>query len=164
MIVKNKKSIRFIAFAFSLAIMVFVFIMSAQNATESSATSGSFIRFLAPLLNGKFDIMSEAEQIAYISSLQHFVRKAAHFSVYTALGFFLSIGTFTFSIEKIYLRAAIGFAVGAMYAVCDEIHQSFIPGRSGELRDVLIDSSGVLLGVLLITVIYFLYKKIKACR
>lgn len=164
MIIKNKKSIRFIAFAFSLAIMVFVFIMSAQDATESSATSGSFIRLIAPIVNWNFDSLSEIQQDEFISSLQNIVRKFAHFSIYTALGFFLSAGMFTFNIKKIYLRAVIGFAVGVLYAVSDEIHQSFIPGRSGELRDVLIDSSGVLLGVLLITVIYFLYKKIKACR
>ena len=40
------------------------------------------------------------------------------------------------------------FAIGALYAVSDEIHQIFVPGRSCELRDILIDSAGVLVGIL----------------
>ncbi|HEX2292317.1 MAG TPA: VanZ family protein [Gaiellaceae bacterium] len=39
--------------------------------------------------------------------------------------------------------------VAVLYAVVDEIHQSFVPGRQGAVADVLIDSVGVLAGVLL---------------
>jgi len=35
----------------------------------------------------------------------------------------------------------------SLYAVTDEIHQLFVPGRSGELRDVMIDSIAALVGV-----------------
>jgi VanZ family protein len=38
------------------------------------------------------------------------------------------------------------------YAVFDELHQIFIPGRSCQIKDMLIDSSGVLLAVLLCSV------------
>jgi len=48
------------------------------------------------------------------------------------------------------------FAAGVLYAVTDEIHQSFVPGRSCELRDVLIDSVGVLTGV---TILWLLRRK-----
>lgn len=41
-------------------------------------------------------------------------------------------------------------AAGFLYAVSDEIHQIFVPGRSGEPRDVLIDTSGVLIGICLV--------------
>ena len=40
--------------------------------------------------------------------------------------------------------------IGVLYAVSDEIHQCFVPGRSGELRDVLIDSAGVICGVVIL--------------
>lgn len=39
--------------------------------------------------------------------------------------------------------------LGTFYAITDEIHQCYILGRSGEIRDVLIDSAGVLTGILL---------------
>ena len=36
---------------------------------------------------------------------------------------------------------------GTLYAVTDEIHQYFVPGRSCEFRDICIDSAGVLCGI-----------------
>ena len=44
--------------------------------------------------------------------------------------------------------APAAWLIGTAYAVTDEFHQSFVPGRSCELRDVVIDSCGVLTGVL----------------
>jgi VanZ family protein len=44
----------------------------------------------------------------------------------------------------------------AVYATSDEIHQLFVPGRSGEVRDVLIDTSAGLVGVVMT---YFIIKK-----
>lgn len=37
--------------------------------------------------------------------------------------------------------------VTAFYAASDELHQFFVPGRSCQLRDVLIDTAGVVAGV-----------------
>ena len=160
---KNKKIIRYLAFAFSLFIMIFIFFMSAQNASESSKLSGGFIRLIAPIFKPGFNMLSEIEQSEFVSSLQKLVRKLAHFSIYTALGASLATGIFTLNIKKIALRPIFSFIIGAFYAVSDEFHQSFIPGRSGELRDVLIDSSGVLLGVVFITLIYIVFKRKKTC-
>ena len=42
----------------------------------------------------------------------------------------------------------LGFLIAAGYAVTDEYHQSFVPGRTASTRDVLIDSTGALLGAL----------------
>lgn len=41
----------------------------------------------------------------------------------------------------------IPLLIGFLYAVSDEIHQYFVPGRAMQARDVLIDTSGVLLGI-----------------
>ena len=40
------------------------------------------------------------------------------------------------------------FGGGVLYAVTDELHQSFVPGRQAALLDVAIDAAGVLCGVL----------------
>ena len=45
--------------------------------------------------------------------------------------------------------------ISYMYAISDEIHQSFIPGRTSRFRDTLIDLIGILIGV-------FIFNKIKA--
>ena len=44
--------------------------------------------------------------------------------------------------------------IGSFYAASDELHQLFVPGRSGEIKDVLLDSLGVLLGVLLLGLLW----------
>ena len=44
--------------------------------------------------------------------------------------------------------APAAWLIGTAYAVTDEFHQSFVPGRSCEFRDIVIDSCGVLTGVL----------------
>ncbi len=47
------------------------------------------------------------------------------------------------------LESAMAFAIAAVYAASDEWHQSFIPGRSSNCTDVLVDLVGVTIGVLL---------------
>lgn len=96
-----------------------------------------------------------------IESASFIVRKAAHFSAYTAMGI-LSFLTFV-SYEKLRfkLRCAVSYAVCVLYAVSDEIHQHFVPGRSCEIRDMLIDSVGALLGLLVCLAVIFIRKKPK---
>lgn len=47
-------------------------------------------------------------------------------------------------------RLIITLTTGIIYASSDEIHQSFVPGRSPMITDVVIDTMGVILGILLI--------------
>ena len=51
--------------------------------------------------------------------------------------------------------------VCALYAASDELHQLFISGRSGEIRDVVIDSIAASIGIVLISYIYK-YSKVAA--
>ena len=66
------------------------------------------------------------------------LRKVAHAAEYAVLGALLlrAVG-----------RELPAVAIGIAYAVTDEIHQTFIPGRHGAPLDVLIDAAGVLVGV-----------------
>lgn len=54
----------------------------------------------------------------------------------------------------------LGFSliIGIVYASSDEIHQCFTPGRGPLLTDVIIDTMGILLGILLIMLVLKLYK------
>jgi VanZ family protein len=69
------------------------------------------------------------------------LRKLAHLVEYAILGALL-------------LRAVVdrlpALVAGVAYAVSDEIHQTFVAGRQGSVLDVLIDSAGVLIGILLL--------------
>ena len=68
------------------------------------------------------------------------LRKSAHFAEYAVLGALL--------LRALDLRVA-ALTAGIAYAISDEIHQYFVPGRYASAWDVLLDSGGVLLGVLL---------------
>lgn len=67
--------------------------------------------------------------------------------------------------EMSFLRRGItAFFAAAVYAATDEIHQLFVAGRSGRFSDVLIDSSGALLGVLIFALIVRIVKRIHRRR
>ena len=56
-------------------------------------------------------------------------------------------------------RILITVGLGIIYAILDEFHQSFSPGRTPKITDVYIDTLGIILGVLLILLITKIYKK-----
>lgn len=159
----NKKLIilRVACFTLSLLIMVFIFSMSAQDAETSSNTSGGLIESVIRFFDKGFTELSQIEQEEYVGKFQFIVRKLAHFSVYLALGFTLSAGMQTFVKLRVFVRTLFAFIIGVLYAISDEIHQIFVPGRSCELRDMLIDSTGILIGSLFIMALFLLIKRIK---
>jgi VanZ family protein len=57
------------------------------------------------------------------------------------------------------LRYTISLGICFLYAISDELHQAFIPGRNGNPIDVLIDTAGAAFGLLIIIVFFKLTKK-----
>ena len=55
---------------------------------------------------------------------------------------------------------ALAWAVGTLYAVSDEIHQIYVPGRAGRLSDVLIDSAGAAAGALVLLIVLWSIKEL----
>ena len=80
------------------------------------------------------------------SGMGFLVRKVAHFTEFTALG--MSLCWLFGMLKKGWLRPLLW---GAAAACLDETIQIFVPGRGPSVRDVCIDTSGVLLGVILFT-------------
>jgi len=68
------------------------------------------------------------------------LRKLAHAAEFAVLGVL-----FLRAVE----RPALAFLLASAYAVSDEIHQIFVPGRLGSPLDVLIDMAGVAVGIAL---------------
>jgi VanZ family protein len=67
-----------------------------------------------------------------------FLRKLAHAAEFGVLGALLLRATG---------RAGLAILLGVLYAVSDEVHQSFVAGRQGAFLDVAIDTAGVVCGV-----------------
>ena len=153
---------RLFCVAMTLLCMGVIFMFSTENADISSDTSGAVIDALLGFLRPEYRTLSEAEKLEMIAQSQHFFRKAAHFSVNLALGYFASGAVCP---RKLISGGTAGVLVFCFLHACsDEFHQSFIPGRSGQLSDVLLDFSGALCGVLISAGIMQIFKKMKAPR
>ncbi len=89
-----------------------------------------------------------------------FIRKLGHFSEYAILGFFAFAyfsSIFQIGKEKIQFKTTLftSFLFCFSYAVSDEFHQTFVIGRDGNFIDVLIDSGGVLFGIIISIILFF---------
>lgn len=157
------KIIRYFFWLLSVAIMVLIFSFSAQNATVSSSTSSGLIEKLLSIFYKDFKDISEAEKLLIIESLQHFVRKIAHFVIYAALGASLFCAVYTYNI-KVVSKFFISLPISLIYAISDEIHQMYIPGRAGMIEDVILDFFGSIFGAIIVFLIILIYKSIKYRR
>ncbi len=130
--IKHIKTVKFLAVSLWLII---IFIFSSQAATESSELSGKIVNSIAPV----------APEIIK-SSLTFLVRKSAHIFLYFVLGILTANLLVSYKLKaKLVFLYSLGFV--ALYAITDEIHQLFVAGRSGEVRDVLIDTIAGALGI-----------------
>ena len=94
-----------------------------------------------------------------VEKYQPLVRKLAHFSIYTVVGILIMMLISTYDI-LLWKRWSISIATGVIYAISDEFHQSFIPGRAAQIKDVFIDSMGVIFGILITLAMISIYKKV----
>lgn len=127
---KNKR--KYINWLLLISWMIFIYFMSNQPAEVSDGQSKFVILIFS---NIGIDMDSIFGQLANFA-----IRKAAHFIEYMILAFF------TFSVFRMYfnLRQVIILSIlfTFIYACTDEIHQLFIVGREGAIRDVIVDTFG----------------------
>ncbi len=135
------------------AVAVGIFCFSAQNAEESSEVSGSLSMNLYSIYTRLFGLPCSAGGNDLVLQIEHILRKLAHMSVYLVLGFFV---TNAFISSGCRLRTAMlaAVAVTFLYGVTDEFHQLFVPGRSCQFSDMLIDGTGGAIGVLLYGIVF----------
>lgn len=126
-----------------------IFYFSNQIADNSGKQSSKVVEIVLKLIPF-IDNMQEPDRTTIIQTiLTPIVRKMAHFSIYAMLGILTINYTNTIEEKKITKRIIYALTFCMLYAITDEFHQYFIPGRSAEIRDVLIDSLGALIGILL---------------
>lgn len=128
--------------------MAIIFIFSNDPASVSDAKSG----FVIDLLNASgIDLNSSFGELA-----NFIVRKAAHFTEYFIL-FMLLYNALAGSCSW---KKAVFISLIAvfLYSCSDEFHQTFVKGREGRFRDVLIDTAGGIFGALLVRIFTALRK------
>ena len=129
-----------ICIALAIIWMGVIFYMSNQPASISSIHSGNTINIISklPIIGNIMDYLTS------INIGEFIVRKCAHMFSYCILAIFLFMSVYEDNIKKAIIIAFLGTF---LYACSDEFHQLFIPGRSGEFRDVMIDSTGGIIGI-----------------
>ena len=146
---QKKTVLRIIILALILIWMITIFNFSNQNGDESSNLSR--------------EIASKIVQESEVDKVEPYIRKIAHLSEYAIGGvlFLLLFLTYNFSDIK---RMIFSLLLGVEYAAIDEIHQTFVDGRSGQIVDVFIDSIGIALGICILMLIYKITIKIQQKR
>lgn len=136
--------------------MLIVFKLSAEPSVASENTSGGIVNIVIRLIY-KDTIISQDK----IDNISFIVRKLAHFSLYTLGGFLITNYMRLNNLKRHMFYSAL---IGICYAITDEIHQLFVDGRSCELRDIGIDSCGIITGIVLFYILNKLVVKIKSKR
>ena len=124
---------------------VIIFKLSSEKGEVSTARSRGFIGNFIERFSGLDDKIKDD----VILKTESTIRKLAHVSIYTSLGFFISAYIVTYG-AKTTTIVKYTLIFGIIYASTDEIHQLFISGRSGAIIDVLIDAIGIIIGMLLV--------------
>ena len=136
-----------------------IFNFSNQDSEKSGSASQKVTEAITKDIKS-IQKLNKNEKAKVIDKIEDVIRKIAHFLLYGLVGFLLMSLLITYNInEKNKIISTV--TIGAIYAISDEFHQSFIPGRSGQASDVFLDTLGTTVGGLLILLIIKTVKKLK---
>jgi len=133
--------------------MSLIFVGSADKQSYQHSS-----RIIVPLLHWLFPHMSEV----HVEAIHHFCRKCAHLTEYAVLALLLWR-----AVRKPvsndprpwrWREAAIAVLIVFAYAASDEFHQIFVPSRTPMVSDVFIDTSGAVIGMLVLWAVGCLLK------
>lgn len=82
-------------------------------------------------------------------ALNFIFKKIAHITVYFIL-YLLAYHAISFDEKRTKRASLLSFVTCLLYALSDEFHQSFIPGRTSNIRDVFYDAIGMFISWLVI--------------
>lgn len=148
-----------------LFLLIVVFISSGQTAEQQS-----LIPVLEKWLPGKplesflslfqipyWGILVSIEERGYYAFVEFLIRKGTHFLYFgvIALAIYAALPTRKF-------RTITAIVLTMLFAVADELHQSFTSGRTASAQDVILDTAGAITALLLLT--FFRKKRRKSAK
>ena len=147
--------------------MAGIFVFSSRSGDESAEDSYFVGAMVGDFFVPGFDEWSPEKQQEFAEKIDHPVRKTAHAAEYAVCipaaerhrgeneltgkdgsGRYVNGGA-----AKIRRELLIPWGIAALYAATDEFHQLFVPGRSGQISDVILDSAGALAGLLILALV-----------
>lgn len=138
-----------------------IFGFSAQTGEESGSLSLEISLFLAKLFSPFFPAMQQdGELLAHAETIHSLVRKLAHVTEYflLTLSLFLPLHVFLKNKYSFLFRLIATVTLSVLFAALDEFHQTLVAGRHGCISDVGIDSLGILLAALLLSLCHQFHK------
>ncbi len=144
----NRKALAFAVLV--LLILCFIWGQSLLPHDASDGESRGIVRWLKPILDPNDRMDGDA--------FHHYLRKAAHFTEYAALGFCVGGLVDAFRWKRLALRIPTSIVCCIAAASVDECIQLFIPGRGPHLRDVLLDACGAVFGLAVFALIVLLFR------
>lgn len=141
----------------TIATFIAIFVFSGQDGDKSSSTSRNFTRKIVDILPISKNI-EEYKKEELIEKSQYVIRKLAHFTIYTIAGINMMGFINTYDIKK-KNKLIVVLSIGVIYAISDEIHQMFSGGRTPAIKDVFIDSFGVVFGSFIVVLIDKIFKR-----
>ena len=169
--------------ALTIIWMITIFCFSAEPGDESSNLSGGLSYRLISIVDHVFSMhWDETEKLDRVEAISFPIRKTAHMSEYALLGILVFAAAAPTGRERgqndcrepeevkkhgqkrtssegrtrnmfFHKGYIIAISTVFIYACTDEFHQLFVPGRSGQFTDVLIDTAGGLIGLVCILIL-----------
>ncbi len=127
--------------------------MTDSSSSQNTTRSTRWLWWLLPLgwMALIWTLSAQSELLVQVSSqLRDALSWVAHFSEFAVLAALLWLAlrrTMTLSEQTM---LAIAFFGAALFAASDELHQAFVPGRTPDIRDLLVDVAGILLALAVI--------------
>lgn len=145
-----------------IACALTIFFLSSQKANDSDKVSSGFIVSIVKMIDIK-NRLSDSEVMKIADSMNGIVRVGAHFSIFGLLCFLVTLQLNQYGVTG---ERLILYSVTAtfLYACSDELHQTFVPGRSAQLSDIITDTFGALCGALVAMIIMQAIKRIRLNR
>ncbi len=128
--------------------LVLIFYLSSQPAEESNGLSKGVTKVIVETVEKIVDVKEDTNMV---DGFNHLVRKYAHFMSYLILGILVNNALVVSNIKENTFKYSLIFCI--LYAISDEFHQLFVPGRGAQIKDVIIDSSGAFFGIWLYSIL-----------
>ncbi len=152
-----KKLLNIFLWVMVVVTMATIFYFSHQPAKKSSKTSHTIAK---KIVNTVSKNKTQKEKKKIEKKVNDTLRTIAHFSLFALLGGLMMAAMITsFSHKKSLLYLfVITLIMVLIYALSDEYHQTFVPGRSAQLIDIIVDFLG---GFILSSIVGLIFNKNK---
>lgn len=133
--------------------LLLIFSFSSENGKRSSGRSRKLVNTIVNVYKKVAGVDIDNKEI--IKKIEYPIRKCAHFTLYFVLGVVVIEFFLTFDLNHPYI---ISIIFSYISACLDEVHQTFVPMRTGKITDTFVDAIGFIISIF---IIYLIGKKEK---